>query len=139
MILVRIKNEKQNIQFEQVGVLEFGRGPQRDVPRCVLSDIYASRNHLRIEELPNGRVRLENLSSTRPILLTGGASIASGKMTTADLPVKFSLGNTQIHLDAPPARQPSNLPPLTPPSAVGHEDSSRTLTWWPWATSRSIR
>jgi adenylate cyclase len=110
MLRVRVTNDKQNEQFEHTGVLEFGRAPQRGVSRCQLQDIRVSRHHVRLEELPNERVRLENLSTSGPVLLSKGGSIPLGDTVTLDLPVQITLGRTQIDLD-PVRPLPRSEPP----------------------------
>jgi adenylate cyclase len=99
VILVRISNEKQNQLFEHAGVLEFGRAAKQEPSRCQLDDLYVSRDHLRVEELPNGYVRLENLSITRPVLLAGASMIPIGGTRSLALPVRITLGKTQVELD----------------------------------------
>jgi adenylate cyclase len=98
MLTVRITNDKQNEQFEYAGAVEFGRAAQREVQRCRLDDIYVSRDHLRLDELPDGRVRLENLSTTRPVIYNDDQSIPIGGVVSLDLPLQLILGKTRIDL-----------------------------------------
>lgn len=88
-------------QFEhQSGPLEFGRGPERGVPRRVLEDPYISRDQLRIEELPEERIRLQNLSQRFPVKLASGTEIAPGTTSEQALPFRFTIGETVIQVEA---------------------------------------
>jgi adenylate cyclase len=106
VILVRISNEKQKNVFEHAGVLEFGRAPKQEPARCQLDDLYVSRDHLRVEELPNGYVRLENLSISRPVFLADDSLIPIGGTRSLALPVRITLGKTQVELDPISVRVP---------------------------------
>ena len=100
MFVVHVTNDKQNEQFQHAGILEFGRAPQRaDIRRVQLDDMYVSRDHLRIEELPDGRLRLENLSVSRPVFLPDGGDIPLGGTRSLTLPVQLTLGRTEIKLE----------------------------------------
>ena len=80
MLRFRVRNKLERQDIEHLsGPLEFGRGPARDdVPRCVLQDLYVSKDHIRVVELEDGRVRIENLSQRNSIRLADGAIIAIG-------------------------------------------------------------
>ena len=51
-ILVSSKTERERFLHRE-GPLEFGRGPQREVPRRVLQDPTVSTNQLHLEQLEN--------------------------------------------------------------------------------------
>ena len=73
--MLRISLTYKNAQAQFVhesGPIEFGRGPQRDVPRRVLLDPSVSGDQLRIEEAPFRRLRIQNLSKRFPVWLPGG-------------------------------------------------------------------
>jgi len=59
MLRFRVLNKLERHEIEHLsGPFEFDRGPTRDdVPRCVLQDLYISKDHLRVLELEDGRVR----------------------------------------------------------------------------------
>ncbi len=104
MLKIEIRNETQNKSFVATGVLEFGRGPKREAPRFLVDDATVSRDQLRVEEMPDRRIRLENLSTSRPVVLNDGQSIPVGSAHTLTLPVMLAVGNTRIELtflDAP--------------------------------------
>src|SRR5208337_2066780 len=104
MLLLRITNKHVRQQLEHAqGPIEFGRGPQRgDVPRFVTppDDQRVSRDHLRIEELPNNQVRLENLSQRNPVRLADNRTIPAQESCEVELPVRLSLGETLIEVFA---------------------------------------
>ncbi len=89
------------------GELEVGRGPDRDVPRCIVADPCVSRDQLRLSELPDGRMRIENLSQSNAVELSDGRTLGIGQTLETEIPVRLSVGQTQIWLrfpDAPPDR-----------------------------------
>jgi adenylate cyclase len=116
MVKFQIQNEKQNTSLVATGVLEIGRGPKREAPRFLVDDPTMSRDHLRVEELPERRIRLENLSTSRPIVLNEGQAIPPGSTHILTLPVALTAGMTRIELsvpDSPPAE------PAGPPASAG--------------------
>ncbi|MFO0879310.1 MAG: HAMP domain-containing sensor histidine kinase [Gemmataceae bacterium] len=99
-LTVRNAREHQELQHDQ-GPLELGRGPRRgNVPRCMIQDAYVSKDHVRLEELPSGELRLENLSSKQPILLTGG-SIPPGGSGHYRAPLRMGIGDTVVEIEPP--------------------------------------
>jgi signal transduction histidine kinase len=93
------KRERQQVEHHS-GPIEFGRGPKRnDVPRCVVQDPYVSKDHVRVEELPNGQIRVDNLSQKQPIVLAG--NVGFPPTTSRDLtpPTRFTIGDTTIDVD----------------------------------------
>jgi len=99
MLRVTIRADgREQIVEHAGGPLEFGRGPARGVPRCILTDPFASRDHLRIELMADGRLRIDNLSHTSAVRLSGALEIPVGETMTVSLPVKFSLGSTPVEI-----------------------------------------
>jgi adenylate cyclase len=100
MLRIRIANAKQNQQFEHtLGPLEFGRGPHRRIKRCVIDDDYVSRDQLRIEELPDGRLHVENLSRRTRVECPNGAFLDIGETRDFDLPLSLTVGFTHIDVE----------------------------------------
>src|SRR4051794_8124255 len=92
--------KKVQTQFEHGGgPIEFGRGPQRDVPRRVLQDPSVSGDQLRIEELPFGRLRVVNLSKRFPVWLATGQTIDAGGASDVPLPVRLTIGETMLQVE----------------------------------------
>jgi adenylate cyclase len=91
------------VQREQLnhdeGPLELGRGPQREVKRLLIDgDPTVSRDQLRIEELPGGRVRVENLSQRIAVFVPGNAPIRESDSQELDLPVSLNMGQTRLSI-----------------------------------------
>jgi adenylate cyclase len=105
MLSIRVISEGQTQQQLEhaAGMLEFGRGPKREAERCVIKDEFVSRDHLQVEELPGGRVRINNLSQRQEVKLRGRDSIVIGASRDEELPVRLLIGKTVIDLQAPAA------------------------------------
>jgi signal transduction histidine kinase len=101
MLRCYVSNERERQQLEHhAGPLEFGRGPRRDdVPRVVVRDPYVSKDHVRIEELPGERLRVENLSQKQPIWLSASSSILPGGHFELPLPTRLAVGDTVIDVE----------------------------------------
>ena len=100
MIRVHVKNQRVNRSFVHgQGPIEFGRVPARgEFTRFVLFDDATSKCHLRVTELPPGRVKLENTSSRSNVFIPGIGAIEIGQSRELDLPVTAVLGQTRIEL-----------------------------------------
>src|SRR5262245_46079644 len=101
MISCQITNERESQQLEHPqGPLEFGRGPKRgEVPRCIIQDPYVSKDHVLVEEVTPGQVRVENLSKKQPIWLSAENGIEPGQSCNLTLPVRLYVGDSAIDLD----------------------------------------
>src|SRR5208282_4389389 len=98
---LEVENSSQREQLDHdAGLLEFGRGPQREAKRCqILGDLTVSRDQLRIEELPAGRVRLENLSRHTSVLVPGRCEIPELQSEELDLPLLLMMGETRLSIE----------------------------------------
>src|SRR5947207_15280349 len=74
--------------------MEFGRLQQGQCARIVVEDPYTSRDQLRVEELPDGNVRLHNLGS--PLTLPDGSQLASGSTKQLTPPMRVVFGRTTL-------------------------------------------
>ncbi|HTU18316.1 MAG TPA: adenylate/guanylate cyclase domain-containing protein [Gemmataceae bacterium] len=103
MLQVRVWNKIERQEIEHLsGPLEFGRGPARDdVPRCVLQDLYVSKDHVRVLELEDGRVRIENLSQRNSIRVADGPVLAVGTSREIVPPVHLTVGETTVEIERP--------------------------------------
>ncbi len=101
MLRFAISNKREQQQFEHAGgPIEFGRGAQRNnVPRCVIQDLYVSKDHVRVDELDGGRVRVENLSQRNSIRLADNSVIAVGQSRELDTPTRLVVGETAVDVD----------------------------------------
>ena len=100
MIRVHVKNQRVNRSFVHgPGPIEFGRVPSRgEFTRFVLFDDTTSKCHLRVTEIPPGRVRLENVSSRSNVFIPGFGPIEIGQSQEINLPVTAVIGQTRIEL-----------------------------------------
>ncbi len=101
---LEITNAVQRHHFEHdSGPLEFGRGPQRELTRCLIDgDPTVSRDQLRIEERPGGRVRVENLSQRIAVVISGGGRIPELQSQELDLPLVLTMGQTRLSIKSAP-------------------------------------
>jgi adenylate cyclase len=101
MLRFTVSNKREQQQFDhQGGPIEFGRGAQRNnVPRCIVQDLYVSKDHVKVDELENGRVRVENLSQRNSIRLADNSVIATGQSRDLDTPTRVVVGETAIDVD----------------------------------------
>ncbi len=96
---IQVTHDQQQQEFEHAGgPLEFGRGPQRESKRCFIEDMGVSRDQLRIEELPGGRVRAENLSQRIAAEVAGQGPLDIRQTREIALPLQLLVGKTQIHI-----------------------------------------
>ena len=126
---LNVANAVQRQQFDHdAGPLEFGRGPQRELKRCLIKgDPSVSRDQLLIEELPGGRVRAENLSQRNPVVVSGRGQILGSQSQELDLPVLLNVGQTQLAIDLirPPEADGTGKPAA---ERTGSEPSQRLLS-----------
>jgi len=102
MLRIRVSSKLEHQEIEHPsGPLEFGRGPARNnVPRCVLKDLYVSKDHIRLQELEDGRVRIENLSQRNSIRLNDDNTIlAVGASREIVPPVHLVVGETTVDIE----------------------------------------
>jgi adenylate cyclase len=129
MLRIRVSNrlEQQEIEHPS-GPLEFGRGPARNhVPRCVLKDLYVSKDHIRVLELEDGLVRVENLSQRNSIRLDDGTVIATGNCREFVPPVHLMVGETTVDIERPqPESEERLLQVIAPAFPRRPEDSTHT-------------
>ncbi len=97
-ITVHNVRERQELKHAS-GPLEFGRGPRRgDVPRVTIQDAYVSKDHVRIEEQETGELRIDNLSTKQPIVLSNG-TIPPGEWLMLRPPMRLGIGDTYIDIE----------------------------------------
>ena len=131
MLLFVVSNKRERQQFEHAaGPIEFGRGPQRgEVPRCVVQDSYISRDHVYVEELDGGRVRVRNLSARNSIRLADNTVIGTGAVRELGIPVRLFVGETVVDVEA--AADPTADGPLStvasPLHGVGAPEAQQSL------------
>lgn len=108
MLHISVHNAQKSRQLEHAaGPLEFGRVPQRGTPRVVLDDPHVSRDQMRIRERSGGKLEIENLSQRTPIYLNDGTTIAVGSKHDCSLPVRLTVGTTNIDVSSAVPFEPS--------------------------------
>jgi adenylate cyclase len=147
MLSIQVVNDKQNQHLDHAsGPLELGRGPQRDVKRFMVEDISVSRDQLRVEEVGEGRIRVENLSLKIPVALADGTSVPMGGSRDLSLPVCLAVGQTRIDIRtsvsesfereglmtiSSPVRSRSGIRiPVQGLGDLGESPSAETITQW---------
>lgn len=101
MLRFVVSNKRERQQFEHHnGPIEFGRGPERqDVPRCVIQDLYVSKDHVQIEETDEGAIHVRNLSARNSIRLSDNSIISTGETRVIAPPLRMMVGETIIDME----------------------------------------
>src|SRR5262249_8623637 len=101
MLRFLISNKRERQNFEHLsGPIEFGRGPERDgITRCVIQDGYVSKDHVKVEELPDGRIKAETLSLRNSIRLPDNSLIDKGETRQLRPPARLTVGETLIDIE----------------------------------------
>lgn len=90
------------------------------------SEDSVSRKHVRLETLPEGTIRLTNLSKTSPVFLPDGSQLRPGATREAPLPVFLMIGQVTVRVQAADTenRPLQSLYQSTPPGKA-HLPSTR--------------
>jgi len=126
---VSSKDRSQQLDHDS-GPFEFGREPRPGTQRCVLdNDPYVSKDHLRVEELPSGAVRVANLSKRVAVPLEDGSHIEVGEARELATPLRLTLGQTAIEIrkGGKLPVDPTMLCTVTPPIATAGFRHALTL------------
>jgi adenylate cyclase len=127
MIHFNVSNERQSTEFDhQSGVIEFGRAPADDGSRFVIEDRYVSRCQLRVEQVSDRQIRIDNLG--QPFTLPTGATIAEGNSEKVELPFRFKVGYTTIDIttEVPVVARDTSLQTIAPPMRVRKTDEHKS-------------
>jgi adenylate cyclase len=82
------------------GPIEFGRGPRKgSVARFVLEDPSVAEDHVRVEELVDGLVRITSLGKAGRVLLHDNSVIAPRQSRDLPIPVVMTIGQTLVNID----------------------------------------
>src|SRR5262245_26020180 len=144
VLLFTLSNERQKKQYQhREGPLEFGRLQQGECARIVVEDPYTSRDQIRVEELADGDVRIENLGS--PVSLPDGSQLAAGGIKNFTPPLRIVFGRSTLDIGLIPnedtEQAPSSMQTISRPVAAdsrkpaavakeGRVPSSDTLAQW---------
>jgi adenylate cyclase len=127
MLTISVSNKTQSAHLQVDGPIEFGRVQRRGaVPRFVIDDVFVSRDHLWVEELPDRRIQLVNLSARNPVRVADGMVIPVQSSEQLDLPVRLSVGETLIEI------KPGS-------TDVAHKESMQTIAQPARSTERTLR
>jgi adenylate cyclase len=129
MLRIRVSNKLEHQEIEHpAGPLEFGRGPARNnIPRCILKDLYVSKDHIRVVELEEGLVRVENLSLRNSIRLDDSTVIVTGSSRDFAPPVHLMVGETSVDIERPqPESEERLLEVIASPFPRRPDDSTHT-------------
>src|ERR1700674_5007874 len=101
MLRFHVSKQQQQYTFEHAaGPVEFGRRPKTDdVSRCVVQDLNVARDHARVERLPNGLVRVHNLTEKWPVFVSDNTTIPPGGSRDLGVPVRLTIGRTFIDVE----------------------------------------
>src|SRR5947208_7129395 len=103
MLRFTISNKLGRQSFEHPsGPLEFGRGPEpteKDVPRVVVQDGYVSKDHVRVDEQPDGQLKIRNLSQRNSIRLPDNTIVDKGETKVLKAPTRLTVGETFIDIE----------------------------------------
>jgi adenylate cyclase len=103
MLCIRLINDKQHHELEHAeGAIEFGRGrpTPRGPRRFQVEDTFMSRDQLRLEEVNDGLVRVENLSTKIAIVLPDGSTIPPGGQRDLFPPISLTAGRTLMEVES---------------------------------------
>src|SRR5438067_2126919 len=124
-VTVTNKLETQQLTHSR-GPLEFGRGPARDgTARVVVRDAFVSRDHLRLEPVAGGKVRIVNLSTKAPVMIDNHSLLNPGTDCEYPLPLRLGVGETTIDLDPEEPEVIAGSALYTVPAPVRGDERSR--------------
>src|SRR5438874_2614334 len=101
MLRILVSNKLGRQSYEQPsGAVEFGRGPERDgITRVVIQDGYVSKDHVKVEEIDGGTIKIDNLSSRNSIRLADNSIIDKGETKILKPPTRLTVGETLIDIE----------------------------------------
>jgi len=121
MLRLRVANDSQDeTVMPGEAVLVLGRAPGSDEACIIVNDAHVSRRQMRIECLPNGSVRVDNLG--KEMILWGVAPFPRGESRSLALPVSLRVGHTEIELTSTSSASLGTIE--APLSMVQHESRS---------------
>ncbi len=141
MLHIFVQDQKGNSHHEhEAGPIVLGRYPQGEAATLTLTDPQVSRSHLRLEEVGDGQVKLDNVSSKNPVVLADGRIIDAQSSFTAELPTSLRLGTSQVHIrDITDVGQSNwsgtivSMPPVSSQNIIrrlGDSPDAQTLAHW---------
>jgi adenylate cyclase len=100
MLHILVSNQKEHSPIRlPSGSIVLGRAPKIGERTHTIQDDYCSAQQLEIEEIPEGRVRLKNLSARVVVALSSGGNLEPGATCDAGLPVRLKAGKTVVEIE----------------------------------------
>lgn len=126
MLYGTVSNERQRQHFQHPdGPLDFGRIPSAEAACVVIDDTHVSRHQLRVEEVSDNRVRIEN-NGRSTVFFRDGSRLEPQSADHRSLPVHLTVGHSVIELSFAPLNVNSARASAT--FAVDHYDDVVFLT-----------
>jgi adenylate cyclase len=105
VLYISVTNKETNEKYEHTaGAVELGRrdlsvrDPNAIRRISISGDMHISKDHIRLEELPNSMVSVRNLSQRNSIRIAGGAFLPVGGHRQLVLPADLQVGETRIRV-----------------------------------------
>ena len=100
MLQLHIRGANGEQKYEHAsGPLELGRGsPRGGTARCVILDIFVSKDQARLEEQADGSLQVENLSTRSPITGMNNATLEPGQKGVYPLPITLLVGKSTVEI-----------------------------------------
>src|SRR5215467_8603945 len=100
MLNIVVSNQKEYSPVRVAsGPIVLGRAPKTGEASHTIQDDYCSAQQLRVEELPEYRVRLTNLSARVVVALSSGSTLEPGTTCDSSLPIRLKAGKTVIEVE----------------------------------------
>jgi adenylate cyclase len=100
MLHILVSNQKEHSPIRvPSGSIVLGRAPKTGERKHTIQDDYCSAQQLEVEEQPDGRVRLKNLSTRVLVALSSGGSLDPGATCESALPLRLKAGKTVIEIE----------------------------------------
>ncbi len=97
MFHITLINPDQHEELpHEAGPIELGRAPAADHACLTINDQYISRRQVRLEQLPDGRIRIDNLGAD--LVTSDGLTLSRHQQHHVRLPATLTRGHTRIEL-----------------------------------------
>jgi hypothetical protein len=101
MLNILVSNQKEYSPLRvATGSIVLGRAPRTGETKHTIQDDYCSAHQLQVDELPEGRVRLTNMSARVLVSMASGSTLEPGSTCEANIPLRLKAGKTVIEIEA---------------------------------------
>jgi hypothetical protein len=102
MLYGTVTNERQRQHFQHPsGTLDFGRLPSTESACVVIDDTHVSRQQLRVEEVADRKVRLENTGRST-VFFRDGTRLGPQESDDREMPIHLTVGHSVIEFSFEP-------------------------------------